>query len=270
MRAFILFLLLSIGFTAHGAIQVVVSIAPQKFLVQRIGQEHVAVQVIVPEGASSHTYAPKPKQMLSTQKSEVWFRIGEIFEQQMLPCLKGTEIVDQREGVELISSKGCCCHEADDPHIWLSPRLLMIQSQQIADTLSARDPEHIKLYQENLQALLAELKILDQELSEMFGKSNRQVIMVSHPAFGYFCRDYGLEQLSIEMEGREPSPKYLTELLNRARREKIETVFLQKQHYPKGGKRVAKELGAKAVFVDPYAEDVIENLRALAKAFLEA
>ncbi len=220
----------------------------------------------MPAGASSHTYEPTPRQIVGMQSGEIWFRLGESFEERLKKALPRTEIVDQREGIDLLNS-GCCCHRgAADPHIWLSPRLLVVQARQIADTLSQHDPSHTRLYMGNLKRLEERLANLDEEMAALLSEAPRMVL-VSHPAYGYLCRDYGLTQLSIEMEGREPTPRYITELVLQVRSLNIQTVFLQKQHSVKGGKRLADDLGAECVFLDPYAENVIDNLREIAKAF---
>jgi zinc transport system substrate-binding protein len=268
MRKFFIFLILLWG-TLEAKTHVLVSITPQKFLVERVGGEHVTVDVIVPPGVNSHTYEPTPRQMISAQKGEIWFRLGESFEARMVPLLQKTRLVDQREGIDLIETGCGCCNarDAHDPHIWLSPRLLKKQAGQIAQILSEHDPDHRQFFASNLKILEEELDQLDKECSSLFTRSSQRYILLSHPAFGYFCRDYGLNQLSIEMEGREPTPKTLTELILKAREHTIKTVFLQKQHNPKGGKRVAKELGAETKYIDPYVENVIENLHTIAKLF---
>lgn len=261
---FCLFLLVGV---VDAKTHVLVSIAPQKFLVERIGDEYVSVDVLVPPGASSHSYEPSPKQIIAAQNGEIWFRIGESFETRIISSLKDVLIVDQREGIDLIDS-GCHCHDSHDPHIWLSPKLLKRQAAQIADALCQKDPEHASCFNGNLQILWEELDQLHEEICEKC--LEKKVILVSHPAFGYFCRDYGLKQLSIEMEGREPTPKYLATLMHKAESSKISTVFLQKQHHAKGGKRMATALGAETVFVDPYVENVIENLRSISNDFSRA
>lgn len=250
---------------------VLVSIAPQKFLVERVGGENVHVEVIVPPGANAHTYEPTTRQMLDVQKGEIWFRLGESFEARMLASLPAhMEVVDQRVGIDLIEAGcGCCTHDAHDPHIWLSPRLLKIEAAQIAETLCKHHPELTETFRSNLLALHKECDQLEEECRSLLAHSPQRFIMVSHPAFGYFCRDYGLEQLSVEMEGREPTPRFLTNLISKARACRIKRVFLQLQHNPKGGKRVAQELKAETVFVDPYIENVIENLRTLAHLFAQ-
>ncbi len=271
MRKLFIFLLLLLGGTLQAKTDVLVSITCQKFLVEQIGQEHVSVDVIVPPGANSHTYEPTPRQMVAAQKGKIWFRLGESFEARLLPLLKNTLIIDQRDGLDLIKAGcGCCNRDSYDPHIWLSPRLLKKQAAQIAETLSAYDPEHALIFASNLKNLENALDILDQKCANLLSNCSQKFILLSHPAFGYFCRDYGLYQLSIEMEGREPTPKTLTDLIHKARALNIKTVFLQFQHNPKGGMRVAQEIQANTVYLDPYIENVIENLEAIAHLFAKS
>ncbi|MCC5832715.1 MAG: zinc ABC transporter substrate-binding protein [Chlamydiales bacterium] len=266
-RLFLLIGFFFLGFSGFSQTRVLVSIAPQKYLVEEIGGERVSVEIIVPAGASSHTYEPTAKQVVSMCTGEIWFRLGEGFEERLIKALPHTQIVDQREGIDLLAAGcGCCLSGGADPHIWLSPRLLIIMAHQIADSLSERDPSHADIYRKNLKRLEKRLAELDLEMAAILREAPK-TLLVSHPAYGYLCRDYGLTQLPIEMEGREPTPRYLTELILKARALKLQTLFLQRQHSIKGGMRVAKELGAKSLFLDPYAENVIDNLREIAKAF---
>ena len=270
MLKFFIFILLFAG-GLQAQMHVLVSIAPQKYLAQRIGGQQVFVEVLVPPGANSHTYEPTTKQMLAAQRGEIWFRIGESFENRMLAVLSKTHILDQREGIDLIQAGcGCCTRDAHDPHIWLSPRLLKVQAAQIAQTLCEHDPAHAEFFKKNLASLEEDCTELDRKCTALFMNQKQTLILVSHPAFGYFCRDYGLEQLSVEMEGREPTPRYVTNLIEHARTRGVKTVFLQQQHNPKGGKRIAQELGAKTIYIDPYVEDVLANLWSIAGRFSQS
>jgi zinc transport system substrate-binding protein len=267
LRKFLFFFFILWSFSGFAQTRVLVSIAPQKYLVEEIGGEKVSVTVIVPAGASSHTYEPTPKQIVSMKSGEIWFRLGESFEDRLLKVLPQTHIIDHRKGIELIGGGcGCCNPGGADPHIWLSPSLLIIQARQIAEALCQHDPSHEALFKQNLERLVEQLEALDVEMRDILREAPK-TILVSHPAYGYLCRDYGLIQLPVEMEGHEPTPRYLADLILKARSLKIQTVFLQPQHSVKGGMRVAKELGAKSLFLDPYAENVIDNLREIAKAF---
>lgn len=243
------------------------SIAPQKFLVDSIAEERVSVTIIVPPEADSHSYEPTPRQIISVQEGDIWFRLGEGFENRLLKTLKKEMlIVDQREGIALIGSS-CCHRDSYDPHIWLSPLLLINQAQQIANTLSVYDPENASLYQKNLEFLVCQLYALDQEIRQVTLVAKNRDILVSHSAFGYFCKEYGFRQISIEMEGKEPTAKYLSTLLANSRTLNIKTVILMKQYGQRGGIKIAKEIDAQTIQVDPYAENVIENLRFIAKVF---
>lgn len=246
---------------------ILVSVAPQKYLISRLAADRIHVDVIVPDGMSPHTYEPTPRQTIVIQKSSIWFRIGEGFEQRLLAALGSRmDIVDQREGIELLPTCGCCHdREGGDPHIWLSPALLNHLAVQMEQILSVHFPESALFFKDNLATLQSELRDLDVAIITLLQERAGATILVTHPAFGYFCRDYGLHQISIEQEGKEPSAKQLLAILERARRDDVHSVFLQKQYSTKGGERIAEALGAKTVLVDPYREDVLDNLRHFAE-----
>jgi len=263
----LLFLLLLFASPLLASPKILVSIAPEKYLVDRITNNTLDVEILVPSGASPHSYEPSLRQMMDVFQCVLWFRIGENFENQVVEVLSPhMEIIDLREGVELLPLS--CCHhskDAHDSHTWLSPKLLKIQAVAIAEGLKQQFPEHSPLFIENLSSLLNELDLLDQDITKQLDSRKIDTILVSHPAFGYFCREYGLKQLSIEVEGKEPSPKQVTSLLKEARLHKIRQVYVQPQYSRKGADRVAHELKAQIVLLDPYEEDVVGNLRTLAK-----
>ena len=126
-------------------------------------------------------------------------------------------VIDLRKGLKLIGGgcKACCASGGRDIHIWMSPRLLEQQAKTVADTLSYHFPEHAKLYQKNLAKHLMELKQLDQGMGAILKTIEGRTVLVTHPDYTYFCTDYGLHQLPIEFEGKDPSPRQLTDLLPR-------------------------------------------------------
>lgn len=265
-RLLSLFFLLS---SLHASpFKILVTIGPTKFLVEKIAGNHAQVDKFVPAGASPHSFEPTPKQLIDASKAKIWFQIGENFEAKSKPLFGSqTEIVNLRDGLILISSSCGCCHDSYDPHIWLSISLLKSQAIHITDVLCRHFPQEERLFRDNLIALIEELDRADTEIKEMFARSSKKVVLVTHPAFGYFCRDYGLKQLSIEHEGKEPSPRQMTELLQTAKNEKIERIFLEPQHSSKAGFRIAQELKIETEWLDPYNENVISNLQQIARAF---
>ena len=279
-----LLLILSLFIFSHPAFaneekkpKVLVSVAPHKFFIEKIAGTSVDVQLMVPAGASAHTYEPTPKQILSSSQAEIWFTLGESFEKKALSALtaynKNLEIIDLRQNVDMIKAdplKGTCtcCHSAGyDLHIWLSAKQASIQAETIAKALGAKYPENKENYQNALKRFKDELELLDQEIEmELKGVKNR-ILMVSHPAYAYFCRDYNFTQLPIEFEGRDPTPYQLTLLLKKAKEAKISQIYIQPQYSSKGARLVAQELNAHVVTLNPYDEDFFASMRQIAKEF---
>jgi len=257
---------------------VIVSVAPHQFFVEKVAGNTVKILLFVPANASSHTFEPTPKQMLAASHADLWFGIGETFETRALQALQQSkhpvQFVDLRKGVPLITAEEdgahhhhCCHANCADLHIWLSPKLAQIQIETIAAALTERYPENAELYQHNLAQFLKELQDLDQEITQTLAPLKNRVIMVSHPAYGYFTRDYHLKQLSIEFEGKDPTPRQLTQVLENARNAKISTIFIQMQYNNKGARLIADELKAKIVVLDPYSGNYIESMREIARQF---
>jgi len=256
--------------------QVLVSVAPHKFFVEKIAGDTVTVNLMVPAGASAHTFEPTPKQMLSAGRADIWFCIGENFETRASAALKAyngdLQLIDLRQNVDMITtdphSGAHCCHcNSQDLHIWLSLRQGKIQATTIANALSALYPEHAAQYQEALKIFIKELDALDIKITELLKPIKGHVIMVSHPAYAYFCRDYQLRQLSIEFEGKDPAPQQLNAILNQARAENTRKIFIQKQYSSKGAHLFAKELNAEVITLDPYSEDYLQTMLTIAKEF---
>jgi zinc transport system substrate-binding protein len=254
---------------------VLVSIAPYKYFVDQISGGSVAVQVMVPAGANAHAYEPTPKQMIQASRAVIWFILGESFERRAFPVVKGSnpnlKKVDLREGIELIShscSHSTHCHpDAKDLHIWLSPRLSKKQAEAIAEGLQQIFPEKSALFQKNLHQFLQDLDKLDKDISLILAHPKNSHILVSHPSFAYFCRDYHLEQLSVEFEGKDPTPKQLTDVIEKARKYRIDRIFIQKQFSSKGARIVAGQLQAKIIEIDPYSENYFSMMHNLALEF---
>lgn len=257
---------------------ILVTVAPHKFFVEKIAKETVRVHLMVPAGASAHTYEPTTKQMLTAAKGKIWFRTGETFENRAIQALKShhpnLEIIDLKEGLDLISceeGKNCCrcCPGAFDLHFWLSARQAKIQAKTIANSLSKTFPTHANFYQQNLKAFEKELEDLDQKIQIILNPLQNRNIFVSHPAYAYFCRDYDLNQYSIEVEGKDPTPQQMTKLLNLARQFRVSSIFIQMQYNNKAARLVAETLGAKLVILDPYSEQYLNSMLEIAHAFAE-
>jgi zinc transport system substrate-binding protein len=268
---------------AADRISVFVSIVPQKYFVQQIGKELVDVRVMVQPGESPATYEPKPRQMAALSDAEAYFAIGVPFEQRWLKKITAAnpamKVVHTDHGIEKISmathhhhgeAQGDHKHHRLDPHIWLSPPLVKIQARTTMQGLQAIDPAHRAVYQDNCRQFISRIDALDLHLKAILtGIKGRQFI-VFHPSWGYFAHAYGLHQLPIEIEGKDPKPAQLKELIEHARENDIRFVFAQPQFSAKSAQLVAREIGGKVVFADPLDEDWMDNLSEVADSFAAA
>ncbi|MGD9058175.1 MAG: zinc ABC transporter substrate-binding protein [Desulfobacterales bacterium] len=272
---------------ATGPMPVFVSINPQQYFVKQIGKELVDVQVMVPTGADPHTYEPKPRQMAGISKAKAYFAIGVPFENVWLDKIAAANpdmtVVHTDDGIEKIPvttqhhDEGEAHHEEDahghgrlDPHIWLSPPLVKIQALTIMSALQKMDPSHQADYQNNYQQFVAQIDQLDSELKTIFAGKQGMRFMVFHPSWGYFARAYGLKQVAVEIEGKDPKPAQVRELIEYARAKEINIIFVQPQFSTKSAQVVAKEIGGQVAFADPLAEDWLGNLREVADKFKAA
>jgi zinc transport system substrate-binding protein len=254
---------------------VLVSIAPYKSIAERIAGAAFDVQTIIPPRSNPHVFEPTSRQVLEISRGHVWFRIGEPFETKVVRLLQennpGLIVADLRDGIELQPVEDddhqCahCSSDSLDRHIWLSPKLAGRQAVHIAQVLSDRFPEQKDEIQKNLQNCLAELKSLDLEIQTILAPLEKRSFIVSHSAFGYFCHDYGLKQLSVEQEGKDARPRRLEEMLGEATRLSAAVAFALPQHNNKGAQMIADEMNIPIRLIDPYSADYFNTLRTLAR-----
>jgi zinc transport system substrate-binding protein len=152
-----------------------------------------------------------------------------------------------------------------DPHIWLSPPLVKQQAAAIRDGLAAVDPAGSAVYEAGYQAFAAEIDALDSEIEVLLDGLEGRRFMVFHPSWGYFAREYGLEQIAIEAAGKEPGPRELARFIDKAREAEIEVIFIQPQFSRQAAETIGREAGARVETLDPLAEDWAANLRRVAR-----
>ena len=259
------------------AVEVVVSVPPQAYFVERIGGERVSVRVLLPPGASPDTYDPAPRQILALGRADLFVRVGHpdfALETRHFNDLgdrhPDLEVVDMSEGIDFLTLEAGAGHGESDPHIWVAPATVEIAAPTIARALERVDPEGAEVYQRNLARFLEDLHGLDRELETAFARLPRKRFLVQHPAWGYLAHQYGLEQLAIEHGGREPEPAELVGLIEAARAADVRVIFVQRGFSDKSARVAAREIGARIVEVDPLARDWLVNLRRMAAALEEA
>ncbi len=246
---------------------IIASIAPIKYIIEAIVDDDFNVKVLVPEGASAETYEPTPKQYIELNESRAVMSVGLIdFEKSLLSKLEDTSRLTQLSaGVRLIA--GECSHghgdvegsHGVDPHIWTSPVALQRMALNCYEAIAAIYPDSTR-YQANYQALQQSLEELDNRVTGMVLASQIKSFIIYHPAYTYFARDYNIEQIAIENEGKEPSTRRIGEIIDRARNEEITQILYQNQFPSSVVDVIAKDANAEAVAINPLSEDIIAHI----------
>jgi zinc transport system substrate-binding protein len=249
-----------------------VSILPQKYFVEQVGGAQVAVSVMVGPGQSPETYEPTPRQMTALSDARLYFSIGVPFEhiwmKRILAANPALRQVPMQRGIALLPLVGE--PGGTDPHVWTSPLRVRIMAASIRDALIEADPGHRGEFETNYRAFIAQLDALDREIRTILAPARGKSFMVFHPAWGYFAKDYGLHQIPIEAEGKEPGGRSLARVIDLGRRERIKVIFVQAQFSRRMAETMAAAIGAGVVAVDPLAENYPQNLQQVARAFAAA
>lgn len=242
-------------------IQIAVSIVPESTFVEAVGKNHVEVTTMIPPGSSPETYEPTPKQMTEFSKSDLFFSIGMPLEKnQLIPNLNTkTKVVSLDKAVQkqyLDLKLG----EERDPHIWLSPKRVIVMIDTIVEELSKIDPQNTAFYQKNGDSYKDQINAVDLKIQKSLLPVKNRKIIVFHPAFGYLADDYQLEMYALEEEGKESTPEHLRQMIDLAKKEHIKVIFYQAETDSNQSKAFAEELGGKTVQLEPLAKDYIGNL----------
>lgn len=247
-----------------GRIVVVVTIPPQQEFVERVGGDHVRVILLVPPGADPHTHEPAPAVLAGVAEADLYAMVGSGIEfeiawgEKIAALNPGMAVVNCSQGVEFIAA---------DPHIWTSPRNAKVMVENIRDGLIEADPENAEDYRRNAAAYLDDLDTLDAEISALIAGSGVMVVLVDHPSWAYLARDYGFEEVAIESEGKEPSPKRIEHLIRLAEEEGVRVVFASPEHSTRSAGVIAEAIGGSVVTVSPLKKDYLDNMRQVASAF---
>jgi zinc transport system substrate-binding protein len=246
-------------------IGVVVSILPLAEFVEQVGKDKVEVTVIVPPGADPHLFELTPVQLKKISQAQLYVEVGSglNFELTWMDKIKliykDMLICNSSIGITLVDK---------DPHIWLSPRNAKTMVENISEALIKIDPLSQKYFKKNSIEYINKLDILDKEIkARLEGVKNRRFIS-SHPAWGYFAKEYDLIQIAIENEGKEPSAASLAHIIDQIRAFNISIILVSPQYNVKSAEVVAKEVGAQIIIADPLSMDYINNLRKLAEEII--
>lgn len=237
---------------------VTVTIPPYQYFVDKIAGDKVDVNVMVSNGNNPETYEPNAQQMMELSNSALYLKVGSIgFEQTWMKKLQDNapdmKMIDTSVGITPAKTPGGNI----DPHVWMSCKNARIISSNIFKALCQLEPENKTFFQKNYQQLLSSIDRQDSIIRKSF-KDNPEMVrkfVIYHPILTYFARDYQLEQLAIEEEGREPSAAQLKSLIERARKQKIRYCLIQAEFANRNTTTFIKESHTKPMDINPLQAD---------------
>ena len=267
---------------AREKIGVAVTIAPLAEFVEQIGGDRVMVTLMVPPGASPHTYEPKPGQLKGLGRSRLYVKVGTGVEfelawlDKILAVNRALAVCDSGRGIRLIGApKGHHDDEAShhhhsesDPHIWTSLSNAMVMAGNIRDGLISVDPAFEAQYRKNADAYILKLRSLRNRIADELKNARVRKFMVFHAAFGYFAGDFNLTQIAVEVAGKEPSARDMARLIKKAKAENIKVIFAEPQFNTKSADVIASAIGGQVVLIDPLAGHYLSNMEKMAFAVI--
>lgn len=279
MKKSIVFLGTILFSLAYAKPNIVVSIPPQKTFVQKIAKDKAEITVMVEPGNSPHSYEPKPSQMVSISKADLYFSIGVEFEDAWLdrftsqnPKLKIANMNHEVPKIPMAAHQHKSAHhtpqhhhDTTDPHTWTSPKNVTIMAKNIYQTLAQIDPENEPFYKSNLDIFIKEIQNTDAQIKNALKDVKpKSKFMVFHPSWGYFAHEYDLVQLAVEIEGKNPKPKEIIDIINEAKEENVRVIFTQPEFSDKSAQIIAKETNTLVKKISPLDPNWSQNLITIA------
>ena len=263
-----------------GKIDVFVSILPQVCFAERVGGDRVDVHVMVEPGRSPHTFEPTPKQMVELASADMYFKIGLPFESALLAKISGMDgrirIVDTTSGIKrrmIASDNHGHGHDGEgvaDPHVWLKPYNAGLMARAMAKTLGELDPKNARYYKQNAKSFEDDLAQLTRRISQRLKPYARRSFYIYHPSFGYFADAFGIVQVPIESDGKEPGANELVGIIKSARAHGASTIFVEPEFSRAKARMVARAIDGNVVVLDPLAKDYIANMELVTQKLVKA
>ena len=268
-------------FSDDDRIKISTSIASIQWVVDQIGGEHVQTQSLTTSGDDPHTYEPSPAQMTAIAVSDLYLSVGVEFEAVWLPKFMSAndslKIIDITEGVERIPGVEHEHGEHDhdevhsdggfDPHVWLSPANMKQIARNVTAILENADSRNAPVFQSNLENIIGRIDEIDSQVTQLLSEPERREFLVIHPSLGYLAEAYRLVMIPVEVDGQEPSPTQLAEILAASQTYGIHTLFTQPGTSPLNVQTFATQAGINEIIeIDPLTYDWEANMLFIAES----
>jgi zinc transport system substrate-binding protein len=258
---FLLFILITNTPAPAEPMRVIASITPLADFARQVGRDKVEVTVLLPPGASPHTYEPTPKALQAVSRARVFIRVGsglEFWAEKIINSTgnKNLIIADASSGLSLLklhSEHHAHSSSDTDPHLWLDPIIAQGIVTKIEKAFIQADPHNSDFYKQNASAYREKLALLDKELSGKAAQFRIREYVTFHPAWNYFSRRYGLKVAGVieESPGKEPGPRHIEKIIREIKRIGSRVVFVEPQFNKKIAEVIAREGGASIAYLDP-------------------
>lgn len=259
-----------------------VTIEPQKYFLEQLVGGKFKINCVVPNGSNPESFDLAPSQMLNIGKSKAYFKVGFLgIENTWINDIGKTntdiKFIDCSEGITPIIEHDCDHHDHDhnhghghaggvDPHTWSSPASAKIMVDNMYKAIIEIDSLNISFYTDNYNNLIAEINNTDSIIRSYTNNASCKSFIIFHPALSYFSQEYGLEQLSIEFEGKNPSPSQLKLLIDKAKADGVKAVFVQQEFDPKNAETVANAIGVKPIPINLLSYNWSDEMIKIGKA----
>ena len=244
--------------------QISISVLPQKYLVKRISKDYLKINTLIGKGMDPANSGISPNKMALLLDSKLYFAIGNLpFEiSQILPTIKNKKtikIIKQKDDFGI--------KDNENPHIWMSPSKAKIMAKNILDNLSKEYPKEKINFTVNYESLIKDINTTDSIARQVFSSKKNNTFIIYHPALSYFAQDYGLNQIAIEKDGKEPDPMYLKDIINTIKAKNINFILVQAQFDKTKANTIAKETECKVIVINPLAEDWLSEINRIISIF---
>lgn len=260
---------------------ILVTIEPQRFFLEQIVGDKYKVKSLIPAGNNPESYDPSPSQMIALENSSAYFKLGLLgIENVLIDKMnkqKELTLFDCSRGIEILSNHECeehhhhteaeeiHGHENGDPHYWTSINSGKIILTNMYHDMVSLDSINQEYYTNNYLLAINKLDSINEEIKTIFSNSATHTFVIYHPALSYFANEFGLLQLSIEKDGKTPSPNQLKEVIDKAIEHNVQVVLIQQEFDVKNGETIAKQIGATTYSIDLMNYDWDETMLNLSK-----
>lgn len=257
---------------------IIVSIEPLRYITEYLVRGNFEVKTLTPRESTPESYAPTVQQIQELEECAAFVRVGSLgFEKTQiqktsnsLPHLYMINAGEKTKTLPMCEHGGHSDHhEGEDPHIWMSPWNMKIMALNIYKSLCHIDSSNAEDYKKRLLEFSAEMNELDSLTRLQLDTLDSRSFLINHPALGHFACQYNLNQISLEHDGKDPSPRRLNELIQLCRDKGVKKAFVQRQHSDKAVQAVAKELGLQVYTIDPLTYDWKEEMKRIANFMAE-